>query len=343
MGVGELPSYTWNADLVAYDGPLLSLYRSAMGGDALFVWLDRDERAHRWAIVEIDRDTLRSYLTQSASLLDVFMRASTLYIFDNLTKRRTNLVATKWDALPREYLPGRDSFLTGEISTAEAQGLAADPARTYSIGLDGELFIEDIAAISRLYQQLYSFHYGLAHLGRAAVRSVIVASVRHWTGGFNAVNLFSGLSGVIPSIHRPRIKNMQYASPGHIQMELLPAMAQQIYAASQRLVVVEEIEKADALYKDIYKYFKENKISGFESEHGSRERQLSPDQMTALSAFVTDFLGVMNWNSFQHQFTSLEIGPLAQLRALLAYYRRLRSLVRYQRTGKITFSDGSST
>lgn len=330
----SLPSFTWNADLIAFDGPLLSLFKSETGIDALFVWLDCDTKNNRWAIIDINRDNLRNYLTQKISLLDVFQASTSVTVFNaGPSARKSNLIRTNWQSLPKDYLPQQKSFLTPAIATSDALRLAEEQAVNYSIKLDGELYLEDLAGIPRLYQQLYSFHYGLEHLGRVAIRTAITNLMDNWKGGFSAVNLFTGLWKVTPSIHRARLKHLQYNSPGHITMELLPEMAKKIEAVARHIGDENNFNMTEELYKEAYKYFRENNISGFEDERGSKEEQLTAAQISELKSFVDRFLALLQWNDYKQQFTALDIGPLPQLRALLAYYRRLRKILVYIKRG----------
>jgi hypothetical protein len=330
-----LPTFTWNADLIAFDGPLLSLFRSEHGTDALFSWLDCDKRRNRWAIIDVSRDTLRAYLNRDRSLLDVFQASTSVVVFEQVSARKSNIKKTVWTKLPQSYLPTIDSFLTPDIATPDAVRLASELPIAYSIKLDGELYLEDLAGIPKLYQQLYSFHYGLEHLDRAAVRAAVVSLFGKWKSGLSAVNLFTGLRNVTPSIHRPRLKTLQYNSPGQIKMELLPKMAEQIRLAANRIDTEQSYGKAEELYKDIYKYFKENGISGFEDERGSKEANLTPQQNRELRQYVNSYLQLLNWHNYQAQLAELEVGPLSQLRALLAYHRRLRRLLGYVQNGLI--------
>lgn len=332
----SLPAFTWNADLIAFDGPLLSLFKSEYGTDALFAWLDCDARKNRWGIVDVSRDTLKGYLEQSLSLLDVFKKSTSVVVFDSSSgARKGNIKRTQWSQLPKEYLPDADSFLLPEISTLAAVNLAAEQSAKYQIKLAGELYIEDLASIPKLYQQLYSFHYGLEHLTRPAIRSTIASLIGKWKGGFSAVNLFTGLRNVTPSIHRARLNHLYYNSPGHITMELLPGMAKRIKDSAHYIGTETTYFTSEKLYREIYTYFRENKISGFEDERGSKEAKLMPQQVQELREFVDRFMVLLHWQDYKNQFTSLDIGPLSQLRALLAYYRRLRKLLAYVTNGLI--------
>lgn len=330
-----LPTFTWNADLIVFDGPLLSLFRSEYGKDALFSWLDCDANRNRWAIIDVSRDSLRAYLNQEDTLLNVFQASTSVVVFEQVNSRKSNVKKTVWTSLPFSYLPTKDSFLTPDISTPDAVRLASELPIEYTIKLDGELYLEDLAGIPKLYQQLYSFHYGLEHLDRAAVRTAVVSLFGKWKSGLSAVNLFTGLRNVTPSIHRPRLKTLQYNSPGQIKMELLPKMAEQIRLAANHIGSERGYEEAEELYKGIYKYFKDNGISGFEDERGSKEANLTPKQNGDLRNFVNSYLQLLDWQNYKAQLASLEVGPLSQLRALLAYHRRLRRLLGYAQNGLI--------
>lgn len=264
------------------------------------------------------------------------MSSTSVTVFDSWpSARKSNMKRTTWNQLPDHYLPESDSYFAVEIATPEARQLAEELSSEYSIKLAGELYLEDLAGIPKLYQQLYSFHYGLEHLSRAAVRTTITNLIGKWKGGFSAVNLFTGLKNVTPSIHRARLENLHYASPGHITMELLPAMASRIKQVADALGNDDAYAKAEELYRDIYRYFRSNEIAGFEDERNSKESKLTPAQTKDLKKFVDTFLELLGWQAYRDSFIALDIGPLSQLRALLAYYRRLRRLLSYANSGLI--------
>lgn len=325
----ELPKYTWNADLVYFDGPLLSLFRQSDGSDALFAWLDCDNRSNRWCVVPVTRSELWHYLNGKISLRSLILALPSILIFNTGAKasRRTFY---EIEALPKDYLPDEDSFLTPEISTSAAKKLIAEPAQEEDLILVGEeIYLEDLEAIPRLYQQLYSFHYGMDHLGRAAVRETVQNLMSQWHGGIGAVNLFSGLKNVTPSIHRARVMELRYHSPGVIKMSLLPFLSQRIRLAMSRILQKEDFSLTEELYNDVYAYFRKHKISGFEDERAMAERDLPAHQIQDLTFFVNRFFEIMGWRDYTEHFSKLEISPVSQLRMLLAYYRRLRKLRDY--------------
>lgn len=331
----SLPDFTWNTDLIYFDGPMLSLFKGEDGLDVLFVWLDCDERRNRWCIVPISRESLSGYLNKQISLRSVLMESPRVVIFHmSLQGKRTNFFLL--DALPEDYLPDHDSFLEDRISTPEAKALLKEAAQDRSLGLNGELYLEDIEAIPKLYQQLYSFHYGMAYMGRSAIREAVGKLTRNWRGGISAVNLFSGLKQVTPAIHRARVMELRYNSPGKIRLNLLPTLAAHISESMSQIAEDASFNTTQSLYREIYRYFKDHKLTGLDEDGTYVEVKLLPNQQTDLEMFVDRFFDAMNWTHYRDNFASLDVSVIPQLRMLLAYYRRLRRLREYVLQGKLS-------
>ncbi len=333
----NIPKHTWNADLIDFDGPLLSLFKSEEGDDVLYSWLDCTASRNRWCMVPVVRADLRGYLDGLFSLRELFERADWLTVFDmGASARRSAFVKTTFQQLPEEYQPSENSYLTFDIATPAARQLAFDVTDDYFIGLDRELYIDDLSLVPKLYQQLYSFHYGLEHLGREAVRGTLARVMAKWTGGFSAVNIFSGLKSVIPSIHRPWVAELRFNSPGHIRLNMLPRMAAQIERAAIRICDDDVFNDLELFYRRVYRYFSENNLGGFEDERRQVDIFLTDGVVQQLVSFVDQFFSVMLWEQYREEFNAIEANALQQIRVLLAYYRRLRKLRPYMVSGQVT-------
>jgi hypothetical protein len=332
----ELPTFTWNADLVYFDGPFISLFKSDRDEDALFVWMDCDRRKNRWCIIQVARTTLRQYLDGSIPLLDVLSRAGDLYFYDiGASGKRSNFVVAPLANVPVDYLPAPDSYLDLDYATEAAHQLATEQTSLCKFHVDGDLYLEDVSSLTKIINQLYSFHYGLAYGHRTAVHNKLSEIMSSWRGGINAVNIFSGLRSVIPSIHRPKINKLQYASPGSIELDALPHLAKHIEDSIRSISTDDEFEKTQKLYDDAYTYFKKEKLSGFDDHSSSRATNLSPAQASQLELFCDAFFDAFQWNAHKTTFTSLDNSPLSRLRVLLAYYRRARQIVYMMNAGKV--------
>ena len=52
------------ADLIYFDGPLLSHYVTTKGDNYLFYWIDQDETNNRWMFIRTDYDNIQKYTKQ---------------------------------------------------------------------------------------------------------------------------------------------------------------------------------------------------------------------------------------------------------------------------------------
>jgi len=323
--LSSAPKITWNADLIYFDGPLLSLYKQDDGQDYLVSWIDCDSRRNRWAMFPVERAALQGYLSGDISLRNLCIEAWVVILFDTGSDaKRRNWV--QLEAFPEDYLPKKSSLLKSEVSTEAAKRLVEDKAIDIALGINGELYLEDLELIPKLYQQLYSFHYGIEHLHRPAVRHTVRKSMHTWSGGIGAVNLFSGLKSVTPSIHRARLIELRYNSPGAIRLNLLSSLAQKIRSSMNHLIPSEEYEAAETLYNEVYSYFRKYNITGFDDERSEVQLELSAVQKNDLRDFSEKMLAILGWQHHRDAFADLDVTEISRLRMLLAYYRRLRRL-----------------
>ena len=332
----EWPDFTWNADLVEFDGPLVSLYKTDDDADALFLWVDRANNADRWCILEVDREPLNGYLRQEIPLAQLFSLQEAVLMFrTGRTGRRSELQRVQISDLPEAYIPTAESFLYDDIATESARELVGEHTEAHSLLLDKELYLEDITVIPKVVLQLYSFHYGLAYSYREAVRQKMSGMMEKWRGGINAVNIFTGLRSVIPSVHRPRVLEIRYASPGEIKLDLLPSLFEDVCQAIDRIADDDAYRDLEAIYTEAYAYYRAEGLSGFDEVGSQRAAALTQAQAAVLQEFVDRFFEAMGWATHKADFDSLERDPLSKLRVLLAYYRRARQLRPLLRQGKL--------
>ncbi len=101
------------ADLIYFDGPLLSHYMSDKGENYLFHWADADDDYNRWIVLRTDILSIQQYLEKKINLRSLFMKPNDGFVFsvdidDNINY--TNIKLVPVEALPEEYIPTEDSF-----------------------------------------------------------------------------------------------------------------------------------------------------------------------------------------------------------------------------------------
>lgn len=120
------------ADLISFDGPLLSHYVSNRGDDYLFYWVDSDECDNRWMVLRVNLASLQKYMAGNVSLLELIGSPNDGYLYlvdvDN-DIRYHNVKLVQPADLPDDYLPAADSFYSFEPIPAED----ADELMTYEL------------------------------------------------------------------------------------------------------------------------------------------------------------------------------------------------------------------
>ncbi len=101
------------ADLITFDGPLLSHYVSPKGDDYLFYWVDRDCQDNRWLVLRVSLASLQKYIGKELTLLELIENPNDGYLYsvdidNNIHYHDIKLVQPS--ATPEDYLPEADSY-----------------------------------------------------------------------------------------------------------------------------------------------------------------------------------------------------------------------------------------
>ncbi len=221
---------------------------------------------------------------------------------------------------------------------ANSTARARSPS-TYRILLDGQWKLEDFYTLPHAYGQVYSFQYSFTSGGpvRDEDRLKYAFQAFPWRGGYSAVSFYTLLSSQIPIRLRPNVVEIRYASPGWLDLALYADAAVSAGLIINNLVA--SFDKINALYSNIHKEASHRKLLRIDIE--KHELELSHMQM----AFVIDssekLAKMLGFNDIQTLSERTE-NPLATLKILLSYYRRLRLLAEYQRNGKASFPPATS-
>lgn len=106
------------ADLIEYEGPILSHFIDGKGRNFFFYWVDRDETHNRWLIWRLSEEQLYKYLKGITSLKSVLLEPTKDFVFfadidSNLNA--TNIRAIELEELVTDYIPENESFFSTEI------------------------------------------------------------------------------------------------------------------------------------------------------------------------------------------------------------------------------------
>lgn len=122
------------ADLISYEGPLLSHYVSEHGDNYVFYWVDTDEKYNRWLLVRTTLDALRLYITKDITLRQLISNPEDGVVWmtdvDNEIRFHNSMMVPVSN-LPDEYMPAQDSYY--EFETDDL--LLSDETDTYRLSV----------------------------------------------------------------------------------------------------------------------------------------------------------------------------------------------------------------
>lgn len=202
---------------------------------------------------------------------------------------------------------------------------------SHKIYMNGRWEIRDLSFFPHRYEEVYSFLYSLTAPPGPRRDQVIELFNRYpWRGGYSAVNFYNDLYRNIPRDDRPLITGIRYASPGYIELTAVILIVTQIDKILS--ATMKAWDHVDRKYTTIHKRAMERRLLSLNVKE--REQKLAHDDVLfALEACkeLADAIGLDNPQALE----KLNNNPVARLKILMAFYRRLRQLGTFVEEGKV--------
>ncbi|WP_024597132.1 MULTISPECIES: DUF6575 domain-containing protein [Pseudoalteromonas] len=200
-----LSELEWSKDLIYFEGPLLSEYRSRNNTVYLKYWCDCNENHNRWLYFKIqEQDRLRLVLGEK-SIKEVIVNQPDSFLFivdeDEVTLE-TYMVGN--DEIPKSYIPSDDSFL--DISE-----YIGDTNIT-SMVFEDEWNIDLLKELFKKFKQVFDFIY-------VSNNKSINSTTLPWLGGFSSVHFYNTLASYVPRDKGCKLEAIYYASPGYMKVK----------------------------------------------------------------------------------------------------------------------------
>ena len=77
----DFSSFRKIADLIYFEGPLLSHYVSSKGDDYLFYWVDSDSNDNRWLVLRVSLANLQKYIGKDITLRELIETPNDGYLY----------------------------------------------------------------------------------------------------------------------------------------------------------------------------------------------------------------------------------------------------------------------
>ncbi|CAD5954631.1 hypothetical protein PCC9214_02779 [Planktothrix tepida] len=101
------------ADLIYFDGPLLSLFENQSGESYLYCWSDVNAVYNRWLVFRVTKNSLQNYLQGQVSLRDLILNPVDGFHYAIDIDNDLEVKNTFWvlpENLPDSYVPEEDSY-----------------------------------------------------------------------------------------------------------------------------------------------------------------------------------------------------------------------------------------
>jgi hypothetical protein len=323
------------ADLIEFDGPLLSWYVTPEGDNYLYHWFDADHLCNRWLIFNIEITILNAYLNRELTLLTLIKKSKSGFAYmvdidENLEDVNIWLIVDVL-SIPAQFLPNHDSYY--EFSPIFEETSIQRNAGSYKLNIQGEWTIQNFTEFPHEFSQVYAFIYSTfsdepGYMPLERLKKAYAG--QDWNGGFSSFHFYDDLEKNISPQHRLRIKSLQYASTGWIELELFTPVVRVIRNMVESMINLSMELKQD--FKATSVFLKDKKIS----IHGVNDSQVSEEILAEVKATCFSFSNKMGFTGIQriYDLTQSYVITLMMIRSL---YKRVIILATYQVEGKVTF------
>lgn len=205
--------------------------------------------------------------------------------------------------------------------------------------IDGRWELTDLNILTRVYIQVYGLLYSLDVADDWVEEEIQYIYGKYpWRGGYSAVNFYQNLFSKMPHEYRPRIKSIQYASPGFIELSQLVEVAKDISLIVG--YVSAAILAGNKTYSIIQKGIRERKLSKIDLR--SEELKLLEQERNFIHNSVNDIARIMGVReeTLAKLYFRAENNELAVLKILSSLYRRARDLAKLQNKQKLNLKLG---
>lgn len=211
---------------------------------------------------------------------------------------------------------------------------------TYRVLMDERWDLEDLHLFPHAFGQAYSFIYCLDTdlEPRKAARIDEALQEYPWQGGYSYVNVYQVLHHQVPAEERPKIRAIQYASPGWMDLLLNPDVALRIAKCVGILLgagvaAVEAFKRIDRLRLDITRERRSASVV---------QINLAADQIAALNRLCDEAAKHLGFGSLD-RLNKRTKNAETTMKLLMAHWRRMSQLVKYVETGKIQLPESRET
>ncbi len=305
--ISEFPlnELKWSKDLLFFEGPLLSEYKSRDSQVYLKYWCDCNESFNRWIYFKVsEQDRLRLVLGES-SIREVMINQPESFLF--ITDENADVVNTYMvsnNLIPETYIPSDNSYL--DISE-----YLGDENIT-SMVFEDEWNIDSLKVLYRKFSQVFDFIY-------VSKNRSLNSSTLPWKGGFSSVHFYNTLASFVPKNKSCSLNAVHYASPGYMKIKCNSD------SSSEALKSINDYIHNETHISELYNSL-QGRFRSLELNHKSSE-------LDAVNAFDSDSECIRFYEQLSQSLLGDNVGWLndgfgnnfVRAKIIMAHKRRLES------------------
>jgi hypothetical protein len=327
--------------LVYMDGPQVITLKGSRNSYWMGVAVDIDGMDYPFFCSQVSSDELIRYFDGHVDLryLFTYTKYKEYMVFDYAKYRGPETYMFPIDPI-EDYLPEKGFFARDHTESVSHSETSLSPSQTsddeYVVDIDGSWEFPEFSSFSEKMSGVYSFLYSLNTLshhqsgqsGAKLSRLEETFSSHPWQGGFSYVHFYNDLYFSIPKVDRLNVKEIAYASPGHIALEGNKGTFSDVEVAL--LAMRKNYSKSKEYYGNLHRFLSRNKLltASAETIRGSTSVQkVVEDSVVALAKSMSlKHVAIIYKYSEQNWIITAKI--------VLSYFRRLSELFRFYAEGR---------
>lgn len=324
----------YGATLVYYDGPqlvYLTGYKSRFVGVAV-----PSEANNKFLVASVSSRHWKQYRDEAVDLrfLFTYPPKRSMYYAEINNFRSDIRLARFEEAIPESHLPDRGFFASEHTEKFDDEHRSVDPEILF---LNGQWELNEFGKFHQKYSDVYSFVAALQNWGdsktargtRTEIQKAFVD--KPLRGGSSYGSLFHQLEDHLPMRDRLRLRKIQKASPGSMEMR----GRDELFSEVEELVsyYLKNREAADEAYSNLYQFLQKGKylrlkVSDFDENDSNKARifRSSQDLISVLGIEETEIIRNLCHNN-----------SLAVAKVALALYRRIEGAALFFAQGRVSF------
>lgn len=209
---------------------------------------------------------------------------------------------------------------------------------SFSIGLDGGWSLQELYEYSHAFSDAYALVLYLACLQDGRIEpekrqdidgeEALLGSLP-WRGGYSSLSFYQRIKRRLPSEDRPQIRQIQYHSPGVLELALYVPTALAISVMIK--TIINNFDRILDLVRKLYETLHDLKLMKIDASR--KELELKREQIEFLKYAIQNLDSALE---IPHAAQIDELAPndLAGLKLRLSLFRKVKTLAEFQKRGK---------